>query len=380
MFSLESSSLSSSAIIKVIGVGGGGGNAVNHMVENSIDDVEFICVNTDAQALRQFSDRERVTTLQIGKESTKGLGAGANPEIGRKAALEDESNLRSILDGADMVFITAGMGGGTGTGAAPIIAQLAKDMGILTVAVVTSPFPFEGGKRKVSAAEGIKELSQYVDSLITIPNERLLDVLGKSATLMSAFSAANDVLYGAVQGISDLITNPGVINVDFADVSTVMSSMGMAMMGSATASGDNRASEASEKAIRSPLLENVDLNGARGILVNITGGPSLSIGEFNDVGSTISQFASPDATIVVGTSIDMSMEEEIRVTVVAAGLDNIPISSGARQNISQSQGVVQKPYGADGVMRKTAQPDNSHENSSNSDLLNIPAFLRSKSR
>ncbi len=379
MFEIINSGSCSSAVIKVIGVGGGGGNAVNHMLEKNINGVEFICANTDAQALRQFSGRDDVTALQIGKEATKGLGAGANPEVGRKAALEDEAAIRSILEGADMVFITAGMGGGTGTGAAPVIAQVAKDMGILTVSVVTKPFPFEGGRRQTAAVEGMRELSQHVDSLITIPNDKLLTVLGKNTSLMSAFAAANDVLHGAVQGISELITSPGVINVDFADVNTVMSSMGMAMMGSATASGDNRATEASERAIRSPLLEDVDLNGARGILVNITGGPDLSIGEFNDVGATIHQFASSDATIVVGTSIDMDMSDEIRVTVVAAGLDNVQVEPRRVEAKSQkaSQGA---PELAKRSENTSAMPQkNPQENISKpQDVLNIPAFLRSK--
>ena len=318
MFELVDSAPSSSAVIKVIGVGGGGGNAVNHMVESNIEGVEFICANTDAQALKRVSAK---TVLQLGNEITKGLGAGANPEVGRQAAMEDRERIAELLNGADMVFITAGMGGGTGTGGAPVVAQVAKELGILTVAVVTRPFPFEGPKRMRAAEEGMRELSEHVDSLITIPNEKLLSVLGKSASLLTAFSAANDVLLGAVQGIAELITSPGIINVDFADVRTVMSEMGMAMMGSGSAVGENRAREAAEKAIRSPLLEDVDLHGARGILVNITAGPDLSIGEFNDVGATVQEFASQDATIVVGTSIDMEMSDELRVTVVAAGLD-----------------------------------------------------------
>lgn len=387
MFEITEMDAGNSAVIKVIGVGGGGGNAVNHMLEKSISGVDFICANTDAQALKQFTGNDRVTALQIGQEATKGLGAGANPEVGRKAALEDESTIKSILEGADMVFITAGMGGGTGTGAAPVIAQIAKEMGILTVSVVTRPFPFEGGKRRNAAVEGIKELSQHVDSLITIPNDKLLTVLGKNATLISAFAAANDVLHGAVQGISELITSPGVINVDFADVNTVMQSMGMAMMGSATASGENRATEAAEKAIRSPLLEDVDLNGARGILVNITGGPDLSIGEFNDVGATIHEFASPDATIVVGTSIDMGMEDEIRVTVVAAGLDNVEtaktpqhMSHSAPQMRTASGHASQRPSLGQAAAKSHAQEGKqSRETKKPSDVLDIPAFLKKRS-
>ena len=306
-----------SAVIKVIGVGGGGGNAVHHMIANQVDGVDFICANTDAQAL---SNLKAKTVLQIGTGITKGLGAGANPEVGRQAALEDRDQIAEILSGADMVFITAGMGGGTGTGAAPIVAEVAREMGILTVAVVTRPFPFEGKKRSAIAEEGIRLLSENVDSLITIPNEKLLDVLGKDATLLEAFKAANDVLLGAVKGIADLIMHPGMINVDFADVKTVMSEMGMAMMGTGLASGPDRAREAAEAAIRSPLLEDVNLQGARGILVNITAGENLSLGEFAEVGDTVEEFASDDATVVVGTVIDPSLADEIRVTVVATGL------------------------------------------------------------
>jgi cell division protein FtsZ len=306
-----------SAEIKVIGVGGGGGNAVHHMINNQVEGVEFICANTDAQALHNLKAK---TILQMGSNITKGLGAGANPEIGRQAALEDREEIAEILSGADMVFITAGMGGGTGTGAAPIVAEVAREMGILTVAIVTRPFPFEGKKRSKIAEEGIQLLSEHVDSLITIPNEKLLDVLGKEATLLEAFKAANDVLLGAVKGIADLIMNPGMINVDFADVKTVMSEMGMAMMGTGSAVGADRAREAAQAAIRSPLLEDVNLQGARGILVNITAGENLSLGEFSEVGDTIEEFASDDATVVVGTVIDPSLENEMRVTVVATGL------------------------------------------------------------
>ena len=286
-----------SAVIKVIGVGGGGGNAVKHMIANDIEGVEFICANTDAQALTDLSSN---TVLQIGGNITKGLGAGANPDVGRQSAIEDRDRIAEVLAGADMVFITAGMGGGTGTGAAPIIAEVAKDMGILTVAVVTRPFRFEGKKRKQYAELGIMELQQHVDSLITIPNEKLLSVMGKSTSLLEAFKSANDVLLGAVQGIADLIIRPGMINVDFADVRTVMSEMGMAMMGTGESRGDMRAREAAEAAIRSPLLEDVNLKGARGILVNITAGMDLSLGEFAEVGDTIEEFASDNATVVVG--------------------------------------------------------------------------------
>jgi len=305
--------LPQNAVIKVIGVGGGGGNAVHHMINNQVEGVEFICANTDAQAL---SNLKAKTILQMGSNITKGLGAGSNPEIGRQAALEDRDEIAEILSGADMVFITAGMGGGTGTGAAPIVAEVAKEMGILTVAVVTKPFPFEGKKRSAIADQGIQLLSENVDSLITIPNEKLLDVLGKDASLLEAFKAANDVLLGAVKGIADLIMHPGMINVDFADVKTVMSEMGMAMMGTGMASGEGRAREAAESAIRSPLLEDVNLQGARGILVNITAGENLSLGEFSEVGDTIEEFASDDATVVVGTVIDPSLAAEMRVTVL----------------------------------------------------------------
>lgn len=305
------------AVIKVVGVGGGGGNAVKHMIANAVDGVDFICANTDAQAL---TDIEVSTVLQLGGNVTKGLGAGANPEVGRQAALEDRDRIAESLHGADMVFITAGMGGGTGTGAAPVVAEIAKDMGILTVAVVTRPFPFEGKKRMQIADYGMKELQQHVDSLITIPNERLLDVLGKNASLLEAFKTANDVLLGAVQGIADLIIRPGMINVDFADVRTVMSEMGMAMMGTGSSKGENRAREAAERAINSPLLDDIDLQGARGILVNITAGLDLTLGEFAEVGDTIEEFASEEATVVVGTVIDPNMTDELKVTVVATGL------------------------------------------------------------
>lgn len=309
---------SQNAVIKVIGIGGGGGNAVKQMMQAEIEGVDFICANTDAQALRSS---EAATTLQLGTNVTKGLGAGANPEVGRQAALEDREQILSALDGADMVFITAGMGGGTGTGAAPVVANLAKEMGILTVAVVTKPFPFEGRRRMQLATQGIDELSRYVDSLITIPNEKLLTVLGGDMSLLNAFSAANDVLLGAVQGIADLITRPGLINVDFADVRTVMSEMGMAMMGSGAAKGEDRAIVAAEAAIGSPLLEDVNLTGACGILVNITAGMNLSMREFEEVGRTVGEFAAEDANVVVGTVIDPDLDDELRVTVVATGLN-----------------------------------------------------------
>lgn len=316
MFELVDS-IHQSAVIKVIGVGGGGGNAVKHMIANKVEGVEFICANTDAQALKDIDAR---TVLQLGNSMTKGLGAGANPEIGRQAAMEDRERIAEVLRGADMVFIAAGMGGGTGTGGAPVIAEVARELGILTVAVVTKPFPFEGRKRMAIAEAGIKELGDRVDSLITIPNEKLLSVLGKQTSLLDAFKAANNVLLGAVQGIADLIIRPGMINVDFADVRTVMSEMGLAMMGTGRASGDNRAREAAEAAIRSPLLEDVNLQGARGILVNVTAGIDMTMGEFTEVGEIINEFASADATVVVGTVIDPELTNELRVTVVATGL------------------------------------------------------------
>jgi cell division protein FtsZ len=305
------------AVIKVIGVGGGGGNAVNHMMRSNIEGVEFICANTDAQALKNVG-AQRV--LQLGTGVTKGLGAGTNPEIGRQAAMEDRDRIQEILQGADMVFIATGMGGGTGTGAAPIIAQVAKEMGILTVAIVTRPFPFEGKKRMQVADEGIRMLAECVDSLITIPNEKLLTILGKDASLLSAFAKADDVLSGAVRGISDIMQRPGLMNVDFADVKTVMGEMGMAMMGTGCASGTNRAREATEEAIRNPLLEDVNLQGARGILVNITAGLDLSLGEYGAVGEIIEAFASEHATVKVGAVIDPEMGDELHVTVVATGL------------------------------------------------------------
>ncbi|MBI2396762.1 MAG: cell division protein FtsZ [Xanthomonadales bacterium] len=308
------------AVIKVIGVGGGGGNAVAHMVNAGVEGVEFICANTDAQALRNCPAK---TTIQLGGNVTKGLGAGANPEVGKQAAMEDRERIRELLTGADMVFITCGMGGGTGTGAAPVVAQLAKEMGILTVAVVTKPFPFEGSKRRQIALAGIDALSQYVDSLITIPNEKLLSVLGRETSLLSAFKSANDVLLGAVQGIADLITRPGLINVDFADVRTVMSEMGMAMMGTGVARGDDRATAAAEFAVNNKLLEDINLSGACGILVNVTAGMDLTMHEFDEIGRTISEFAAEDATVVMGTVLDPEMRDEIRVTVVATGLNRV---------------------------------------------------------
>ena len=355
------------AVIKVIGIGGGGGNAVEHMLSEHIEGVEFKCINTDLQAL-QNSNAE---TYQIGEQITKGLGAGANPEVGRQAAEEDKDKIKEILGDSDMVFITAGMGGGTGTGAAPVLAEIAKEMGILTVAIVTRPFVFEGRLRAKVADEGIKHLTQHVDSLITIPNDKLLTVLGKNISLLNAFKAANNVLQGAVQGIADLIIRPGLINVDFADVRTVMSEMGMAMMGTGTASGEERAREAAEAAISSPLLEDVNLSGARGILVNITAGMDMSIGEFEEVGGAIKEFISDDATVVVGTVIDPEMSDTLRVTIIVTGLGREDEHSGSGSKVrvvatkkdgSLDYQRLERPT----VMRKQADVD----------YLDIPAFLR----
>lgn len=378
------------AVIKVIGVGGGGGNAVKHMIANKVEGVEFICANTDAQALKDIDVR---TVLQLGTSTTKGLGAGANPDVGRQAAMEDRERIAEILRGADMVFIAAGMGGGTGTGAAPVVAEVARDLGILTVAVVTKPFPFEGRKRMAIADIGIKELSERVDSLITIPNEKLLSVLGKTTSLLDAFKAANNVLHGAVQGIADLIMRPGMINVDFADVRTVMSEMGMAMMGTGRATGEHRAREAAESAIRSPLLEDVNLQGAKGILVNITAGLDLSMGEFAEVGNVIEEFASADATVVVGTVIDPEMTNELRVTVVATGLGSTITSTVKETKAPAPTKVIvdntrrsPAPAGDYVVERPTGSlRANSHASSAalaaplgdkELEYLDIPAFLR----
>ncbi len=374
------------AVIKVVGVGGGGGNAVEHM--ENIDGVVRICANTDAQALKN-SNAEIL--IQLGEELTKGLGAGANPQVGREAAEEDRERIKEVLQGADMVFITAGMGGGTGTGAAPVFAEVAKELGILTVAVVTKPFSFEGKQRAMAADEGIRRLAEHVDSLITIPNNKLLSVLGKNITLLNAFKAANNVLLGAVKGISDLITRPGLINVDFADVRTVMSEMGMAMMGTGTAKGEERARQAAEAAIASPLLEDINFSGARGILVNITAGIDMSIGEFEEVGDVVKEFISDDATVVVGTVIDPEMTEEMRVTVIVTGLGD------ARQRVQQQApgkarlvesrrgdgsldyqqlerpAVIRKQAAAPAVAATTKQGS---EAVPDVDYLDIPAFLR----
>lgn len=356
--------MSDDAVIKVVGVGGGGGNAVEHMVRESIEGVEFISVNTDAQALRKTSVN---SVIQIGGDITKGLGAGANPQVGRDSALEDREKIKESITGADMVFIAAGMGGGTGTGAAPVIAEVAKELNILTVAVVTKPFGFEGKKRLAFADQGIEELSKHVDSLITIPNEKLLKVYGRSVTLLEAFGYANDVLKNAVQGIAELITRPGMINVDFADVRTVMSEMGHAMMGSGVAKGEERAEEAAEAAISSPLLEDIDLAGARGVLVNITAGLDMRLDEFETVGNTVKAFASDNATVVIGTSLDPDMSDEFRVTVVATGIGSekkpeitLVAGSAAKPKPAPVASTAAQPAAAK-VESKTAQPLHKNE-------------------
>jgi len=365
-------SVAQDAVIKVMGVGGGGGNAVKHMVASGIDGVDFICANTDAQALTKVTG---VKSLQIGCNITKGLGAGATPEVGQQAALEDRELIQEAIANTDMLFITAGMGGGTGTGAAPIVAQLAREMGILVVGVVTKPFTFEGPSRMKIAMNGIKELTQNVDSLITIPNDKLLDVYGRDFDLMHAFNGANDVLSGAVQGITELITNPGVINVDFADVRTVMSKMGMGMMGSGKAIGDNRAEDAAQAAVASPLLEDVNLSGARGILVNVTGA-NMTLGEFQDIGAVVSSFASDDATVVMGTAIDDTMGEELRVTVVATGLGVPPVAKKPEINVVPRNSEGRVDYGQ--LEKPAVQRKNNTGATAEYDegLLDIPAFLR----
>jgi cell division protein FtsZ len=346
------------------------------MLTSNIEGVDFICVNTDAQALKGLSKSERLIQLQIGANLTKGLGAGANPEVGRQAAGEDRERIMETIEGADMLFITAGMGGGTGTGAAPVMAQLARDMGILTVAVVTKPFPFEGRKRMEVAHEGIRQLTQYVDSLITIPNEKLLSVLGKGVSLLEAFKAANNVLLGPVQGISDLITCPGLINVDFADVRTVMAEMGMAMMGTGKGNGEDRARLAAEAAVASPLLDDINLRGARGVLVNITAGMDLSIGEFEEVGNIIKEYAADTATVVVGTVIESDLEDEMRVTVVATGLGQ----ESVKPHIVVDNPVRERHERPMGGRRVANDRLSVVQNDSGSmDYLDIPAFLRRQS-
>src|SRR5438876_8062533 len=387
---------SQSAVIKVIGVGGGGGNAVAHMVTSGIDGVEFMCINTDSQALKHAKVK---TALQIGCNITKGLGAGADPEVGRQAAMEDRDRIVELVEGCDMLFITAGMGGGTGTGAAPVVAQVAHELGILTVAVVTKPFEMEGNKRACVADNGIAELSKFCDSLITIPNQKLLTVLGPQTTLLAAFKAANQVLQGAVQGIAELITRPGLINVDFADVRTVMAETGMAMMGSGAASGEGRARAAAEAAVSSPLLEDINIAGAHGILVNVSAGMDLSIGEFQEVGQIVKQFASEDATVVIGTVIDPELDNQVRVTVVATGLGRPAAAVRApltqprefagradprelraephmrmvrRPLSSRDYAALDKPT----VQRQRAVGDGLRTDADPEDVLDIPAFLR----
>lgn len=377
------------AVIKVVGVGGGGGNAVEHMVASQVEGVEFICANTDMQALSKMRAR---THLQLGQGVTRGLGAGANPEVGRQAAVEDRDRIREMLDGADMVFITAGMGGGTGTGGAPVVAEVAKEMGILTVGVVTKPFHFEGKRRMDVADAGIENLSQYVDSLITIPNHRLQAVLGK-VSMIEAFRAANNVLKNAVEGIADMILRPGVINVDFADVRTVMSEQGLAMMGTGSGKGDERARLATEMAIHSPLLDDVKLEGARGVLVSITANEGLGLDEFTTVGEIISQFASPEATVVIGTILDPDLGDELRVTVVATGLPKSARAAGGGMKLVSQPAAAPvsrpEPMAATGTHGVTADYDTpaylrnqkaagggNAARQADVNLLNIPAFLR----
>ena len=393
MFQLVNDGPQQAAVIKVIGVGGGGSNAIDHMVKMNIGEVDFICANTDMQALQRSMGTVK---LHIGGNVTKGLGAGANPEIGRRAALEDRDSLISALEGADMVFITAGMGGGTGTGAAPVVAELSKEMGILTVAVVTRPFAFEGSVREKLASAGIQEMGQFVDSLIVIPNQRLLSVLGPDIPLLDAFRAVNDVLFNAVQGIAELITSPGLINVDFADVRTVMAEMGMAMMGSSIGSGEDRARKAAEEAMSSPLLEEVNLAGARGMLVNVTSGPDMCLREFEEVGTAVQECASPNATIVIGTALDPAMTDSIRVTVIATGLSEtvqVPKQALVSNNLLKPQPPVKKQqpeapgdyrgYDRPTVIRRRGQPDEAADQQkappmvdTDDDMLDIPAFLR----
>ena len=371
--------ITGNASIKVVGVGGGGGNAVQHMVDVGIEGANFISVNTDKQALDKNGAG---TKLVLGMEITEGLGAGANPLVGREAALEDRDKLREMLKGTDMVFVTAGMGGGTGTGAAPIVAQVAKELGILTVAVVTKPFELEGSKRMKIAQEGIKELIEEVDSLITIPNQKLLEVLGEDCSMLEAFKQANDVLAGAVRGISDIIIKPGLINVDFADVKTVMSEKGTAMMGTGTASGPDRARIAAEHAVASKLLEDISLQDAKGVLVNITAGPELSLGEIKAVGDCISDFASEEAIIVTGTVLDDTRGNDLIVTVIATGL------SSSLQTISKPSGQVnmlndRKPLPLSDAARKMLENPPKVEkikekNKDEEDYLDIPSFVRTQ--
>ncbi len=370
----------SKAVIKVIGVGGGGGNAVQHMASSNLEHVEFICANTDAQALESGNIKN---VLQLGESVTKGLGAGADPSVGRQAALDDTDLIVEMLRGTDMVFITAGMGGGTGTGAAPVVAQLAKEMNVLTVAVVTRPFSFEGRKRGEIADKGIEELTQYVDSLITIPNEKLLSELGSDISLLDAFSAANDVLFGAVQGVAELITCSGKINVDFADVRTVMSEKGMAMIGSGSGRGENRAEDAAKSAICSPLLEDIDLTGAKGVLVNITSNADLTIGEFQKFGDCVAEFTSDNATVVIGNVVDEDIQDEVRVTVVATGIGGTEtenftsptLVSSLSENV-ETQGIYEEKIDSVPGSKKEKLGSANQDEESDTSYLDIPAFLR----
>ena len=365
------------AVIKVIGVGGGGGNAVDHMLSDSLEGVEFIAANTDAQALHRAGVSK---VMQLGEGLTRGLGAGANPEVGRQAASEDRDKIAAALDGTDMVFLTAGMGGGTGTGAAPVIAQLAREKGILTVAVVTRPFGFEGKRRIEAADQGIKELGELVDSLIVIPNERIMEVMGGNVTLLEAFGKANEVLFNAVQGISELITRPGLINVDFADVRTVMAEMGSAMMGSATASGPDRAMEAARGAVSSPLLEEVDIHGAKGLLVNVSAGPDMQLDEFAHVGEIVNEYASEDGTVVIGTVLDPEMEDELRVTMVATGIRKAPQISLVKDEGVDEGGADDVDYDQPTVIRRRPRTAGDVDAQGNAavdmEYLDVPAFLR----
>jgi cell division protein FtsZ len=365
------------AVIKVIGVGGGGGNAVDHMLLASLEGVEFIAANTDAQALHRSGVSK---VMQLGEGLTRGLGAGANPEVGRQAASEDRDKIAAALDGTDMVFLTAGMGGGTGTGAAPVIAQLAREKGILTVAVVTRPFGFEGKKRIEAADQGIKELGELVDSLIVIPNERIMEVMGGNVTLLEAFGKANEVLFNAVQGISELITRPGLINVDFADVRTVMAEMGMAMMGSATATGPDRAMEAARGAVCSPLLEEVDIHGAKGLLVNVSAGPDMQLDEFAHVGEIVNEYASEDGTVVIGTVLDSAMEDELRVTMVATGIRKTPQISLVKDEGVDEGTTDDVDYDQPTVIRRRPRAAGDVDAQGNAavdmEYLDVPAFLR----
>jgi cell division protein FtsZ len=379
MFELTDVCSENSARIKVIGVGGGGGNAINTMISYSLRGVDFIIANTDAQALGVSSSPNKI---QMGMQITKGLGAGSNPEIGKKSALESRDEIQQYLEGADMIFITAGLGGGTGTGAAPIIAEIARESSALTVAVVTKPFQFEGKKRNTQAEDGIAQLRDVVDTLIVVPNQRLLSLGGRNLSLLDAFKKADDILYQAVKGISDLITVPGLINLDFADVKNIMSSMGMALMGTGTASGENRAVEAAQKAISSPLLEDNTIQGARGILLNITGGSDLSLYEVNEASSLIQAEAHEDANIIFGTVIDETMGDEIRITVIATGFDDGMRKKQVPANVSRLGGFRREDLATPAFMRREKSRDNANvvtmgisEESDTVDM-EIPTFLR----